>query len=109
MKGKKSTFAEKARRVREVYGLLSNAAPRQEILLQYAAENWDVSERTADEYIKEARILIEKDCEMSRQAFLGECLSRLRNYEQQAAKRGQLQVATNSVRLQAELIGLSPK
>ena len=108
MKGKKSTFAEKARRVREVYGLLSNAAPRQEIL-QYAAENWEVSERTADEYIKEARILIEKDCEMSRQAFLGECLSRLRNYEQQAAKRGQLQVATNSVRLQAELIGLSPK
>ena len=60
-----------------------------------------------DQYIQWARERIEKDCELSRQAFLAEALSRLRNYEQQAAKRGQMQVATNSVRLQAELIGLT--
>ena len=108
MRGKKSTAAEKARRVAEVYGLLSRAAARQEVL-QYAANNWDVSERTADEYIKEARLQIEKDCELSRQAFLGECLARLRTYEAMAAKRGQLQVATNSVRLQTELTGLLGK
>ena len=107
-KGKKPTAAEKTRRVREVYNLLANAASRHEIL-QYAAENWDVSVRTADEYIKEARQLIEEDCAMSRPAFLAECLARLRNYETMAAKRGQMQVATNSVRLQAELVGLTGK
>ena len=97
------TAAEKTRRVREVYSLIANAAPRQEIL-QYAAEKWDLTDRTADEYIKCARELINEDCEMSRPAFLAECLARLRTYEAMAAKRGQMQVATNSVRLQAELV-----
>ena len=46
---------------------------------------------------------------MSRQVFLAEVLDRLRTYEQKAASKGQLQVATNSVRLQAELIGLIDK
>ena len=62
-----------------------------------------------DVYIAEARQRIDPDCNMSRQAFLAECLERLRNYEQQAAKRGQMQVATNSVKLQAELVGLIGK
>ena len=62
-----------------------------------------------DVYIAEARQRIDQDCNMSRQAFLAECLERLRNYEQQAAKRGQMQVATNSVKLQAELVGLIGK
>ena len=53
--------------------------------------------------------MIDQDCNLSRQAFLAECLERLRNYEQQAAKRGQMQVATNSVKLQAELVGLVGK
>ena len=63
----------------------------------------------ADKYIQEARVIIDQDCNLSRQAFLAECLERLRNYEQQAAKRGQMQVATNSVKLQAELVGLVGK
>lgn len=102
------TAAEKERRVRDVYNLLSNAASRQEII-QYAAENWGLTDRSTDNYIADARLLIEEDCSLSRQAFLAECLSRLRNYEKQAAKRGQMQVATNSVRLQAELVGLTSK
>ena len=46
----------------------------------------------ADNYIADARVKIDQDCNLSRQAFLAECLERLRNYEQQAAKRGQPQV-----------------
>ena len=63
----------------------------------------------ADNYIADARVKIDQDCNLARQAFLAECLERLRNYEQQAAKRGQMQVATNSVKLQAELVGLVNK
>ena len=102
----KSTNAEVARRVTEVYGLLSQAYSRTQVL-QYAAEKWEVSERTADEYIKRARESLEKDCELSRAQFLAELMQRLRTYETKAAQRGQMQVAVNSARLQAELVSLT--
>ena len=88
--------------------MLCNGYSRTQVL-QACADSWDVGERCSDGYIAEARELIDKDCNLSRQAFLAECLERLRNYEQQAAKRGQMQVATNSVKLQAELVGLVGK
>lgn len=86
--------------------MLSSAASRTEIV-QYALDNWDVSDRQADTYIKRAREKLEEDCQLTRQEFLAECLQRLRKYEAAAAKRGQMQVAVNSARLQAELIGLT--
>ena len=102
----KSTKATVDLRVAEVYGMLSSAASRTEII-QYAADNWDIGSRQADEYIVKARKKLEEDCQLSRQEFLAECLQRLRKYEAAAAKRGQMQVAVNSARLQAELIGLT--
>ena len=104
----RSTKSEKEFRISTVYGQLCDGWARFQIV-QFAAETWDVSERSADRYIEWARERIDQDCSLSRQAFLAECLQRLRNYEQQAAKRGQMQVATNSVRLQAELVGLTGK
>ena len=101
-------MAEKKFRVDAVYGHLCNGWSRGQIL-QFSAEEWGISERQADQYIQDARVKIDQDCNLSRQAFLAECLERLRNYEQQAAKRGQMQVATNSVKLQAELVGLVGK
>ena len=102
----KSTKATVDLRVAEVYGMLSSAASRTEII-QYAWDNWDVGDRQADLYIAKARKKLEEDCQLSRQEFLAECLQRLRKYEAAAAKRGQMQVAVNSARLQAELIGLT--
>ena len=88
-----------------IYQLLADALSNEEII-QFAAENWDIGRRQTETYIAEARAMQAKDCELTRQAYLAEVLARLRNYERQAARRGQLQVATNSVRLQAELVGL---
>ena len=102
----KSTKATVDLRVAEVYGMLSSAASRTEII-QYAWDNWDVGDRQADLYIAKARKKLEEDCQLSRQEFLAECLQRLRKYEAAAAKRGRMQVAVNSARLQAELIGLT--
>ena len=102
----KSTHAEVALRVNTIYGLLCDGKSRGEIQ-QFAAENWKLSIRQTDELLKRAREALEKDAELSRPAFLAEVLGRLRNYEQQAARRGQLMVAVNSVRLQTELVGLS--
>ena len=102
----KSTAAVVEQRVATVYGLLSQAASRTEII-EYCRENWDIRQGQADVYIAKARELLEQDCQLSRQQFLAECLQRLRKYEAAAAKRGQMQVAVNSARLQAELIGLT--
>ena len=102
----RSTAAEVAFRVNTVYGLLCDGKSRGEVV-RFAAENWSLSSRQADELLARARIAIEKDCELARPAFLAEVLARLRNYEQQAARRGQLMVAVNSVRLQTELVGLT--
>ena len=101
----KSTNSQVALRVNTIYGLLCDGKSRGEIV-QFSAENWKLSIRQTDELIKRAREALEKDCELSRPAFLAEVLGRLRNYEFQAAKRGQLQTAVNCVRLQAELVGL---
>ena len=104
----RGSAAEKQFRVQAVYGHLCNGWSRGQVV-QFASDEWGVSERMADNYIADARVKIDHACNLSRQAFLAECLERLRNYEQQAAKRGQMQVATNSVKLQAELVGLVNK
>ena len=91
-----------------IYGMLCEGYSRANIIL-YASEMWEITERQTDNYLANARKRLELDCAMTREAFLAEAIGRLRNYEGQAAKRGQLQVATNSVRLQAELLSITGK
>ena len=104
----RSSKAVKEFRTKTIYGHLCNGWPRGKIL-EFAKEEWGISTAATDAYLARARKIIEKDCQLTRQQFLAEALDRLRNYETMAAKRGQMQVATNSVRLQAELIGLTGK
>ena len=104
----RSTKAVKEFRLKTVYGQLCEGWSRGKIV-EYAREEWGIGTAPADAYIAGARKIIEKDCALTRQQFLAEALDRLRTYEIAAAKRGQMQVATNSVRLQAELIGLTGK
>ena len=102
---KKSTNAETTRRVNEVYALLARAYTRQQVIQH--CSNWEVSDRQIDTYILRARQLLDKDADMTRPAFLAEALVRLRVLEQKAEQKGQLATAIASVRLQAELIGLT--
>lgn len=104
----KPTAAEKILRIQTVYGLLVSGESRANIL-RHNAETWGVSERTTDAYLAEARELIEKDCDLSRPAFLAETLAGLREVRVSAARRGQMQVVVNAIRLQAELVGLTNK
>ena len=104
--GKRSTQAELHLRRNTVYGMLADGASRASIV-QFAAETWNVTERQADTYIKDARLLIEKECDLSRPAFLAESLAGLRAVRLAASRRGQHQVVVNAIRLQAELVGLT--
>ena len=101
----RSTKVEKNFRVDTVYKLLSEGNSRGQIL-QFAANQWNVSDRQVDTYIAEARDKLLADAEMERPAWVAEALQRLRTYEQAAYKSRQNQVAINAVQAQAKLIGL---
>ena len=101
-------MAEKQFRVNTVYGLLCDGASRQDII-RFCSENWDIGERQAEKYTQEARVMIDHDCQLSRQQFLAETLASLRQVRQSAGRRGQHQVVVNAIRLQAELVGLTGK
>ena len=104
----KSTKAAKEFRVNAVYGLLVRGASRTDIH-RFAAEEWNISTRQADAYMREARVKLEQDCSISRQEFLAESIAGLRSIRQSAEQRGQYQVAVNTVRLMTELVGLDGK
>ena len=104
----KSTKAAKEFRVNTVYKMLTDGASRSQIL-QFCSDEWDISTRQGDTYIAEARVKCEQDCTISRQEFLAEAIVGLRSIRQQAEKRGQYQVAVNTVRLMTELVGLDGK
>jgi hypothetical protein len=101
---KKATNHESLLKTQEVYGYLTSGHSRGNIV-RILSEQWGCSERQVDNYIAKARTLLEEDAAMARPAWLAEALGRLRTYEVAAAKRGQLQVAVNSVQTQAKLIG----
>ncbi len=99
----KSTNAEIESRIRTVYGLLIKSYSRFEIL-QYAAEQWSVSERTADIYMQRARQLIQQDAEIERPEWLAAAIARLVKYEQKAGKDDNLQLAIKALETQAKLL-----
>ena len=104
----KSTKAAKAFRINAVYGMLVQGSSRTDIH-RFAAEEWSISTRQADEYMREARDKLEQDCSISRQEFLAEAIVGLRSIRSKAEQRGQYQVAVNTVRLMTELVGLDGK
>ena len=103
-KSHRSTDAERVLRVQAVYGCLCKGMTPNQIIA-FATDKYDITSRTVELYIRDARILLEKDCDLTRPAFLAEAIARLRTIEQKAFSRNQLMVATNAIRLQCELIG----
>ena len=104
--GHKSTKQEAALKVQEIYGRRCQGQSRNTILHE-CSEQWGCSTRQVETYYARAGELLDKDCEMARPAFLAELLAGIREVRENAARRGQHQVALNAIRLQAELVGLT--
>lgn len=102
---RKGTNADVLLRVQTVYGWLTEGNSRSTIV-QKCAEKFDIQSRQADEYISKARVMLEEDSNMSRQAFLAEALGNLRRLQAAAEKKGNQQTALNCLRLASELAGL---
>ena len=75
-------------------------------VIQFAAETWDVSERTGDQYIFDARERLEADCQITREALLAEALAGYRSIRQQAERRGQLMVAKSCLDATLDIVGI---
>ena len=104
-KRKRSTKAEHTLRIQTVYGLLCDGKARSQIL-QIAVDNWDISERSVDDYIKAARLMLDEDCQITREAFMAEALAGYRSLREQAERRGQLMCAKQCLDAQIALVGL---
>jgi len=103
--GRKGTNADIELRVQTVYGWLTEGNSRSTIV-QKGSNLWQVCDRQVDTYISKARVMLEQDCQMSRQAFLAEALGNLRRLQAAAEKKGNQQTALNCLRLASELAGL---
>lgn len=101
----RSTAAETELRVKAVYGLLCDGKSRGEIV-RFGADTWGLQSRMMDNLIARARDALAKDCELTRTAFLAECLAGIRQIRQKAESEHQHQTALNAIKLQAELTGL---
>ena len=75
-------------------------------VIRTAAEMWDVSERTADEYLKNARLKLEQDSSISREALMAEAFAAYRQIRQSAERRGQCLAALKAVENMTNLAGL---
>jgi hypothetical protein len=100
---KKGTNVEVDGRVNAVYDLLLQAYSRAQIV-RHCAEEWDISERQAENYIARARKLQQEVADQNRDEWFVGALSRLQDCEREARKRGNIGVAIKAVETQARLL-----
>jgi hypothetical protein len=100
---KKSTNVEIDERINTVYDLLLRAYSRTQII-RYCAEQWNVGERQAENYMARARQLQQLDAELERPQWLASAISRLQDYERLARDKGNLSIAIKALEDQAKLL-----
>lgn len=105
-KGQHGTKAEKARRVHKVYKMLVDGADYQGIVLAAEQLGWDVSSRTIDTYVAEARSRLEEESAAERELELGRAKARLNNLYGRSLLGKDLRGALAVQREINELLGL---
>ena len=85
--------------------MLCDGQSRQNILLT-AADMWNVTERTTDEYISVARQKLERDSSISSEALMAEAFAAYRQLRIASERRGQMMAALKAVENMTNLAGL---
>ena len=103
MAGKtRCTAAEKIFRANRVARMIANGATRSDIV-HYAAQEWGLSKRQADDYIALAREVLKEDWNMDRQAYLATLLSQLNIVHKKALETNQLNCVVGAINTAARL------
>ena len=104
---KKTTKAQREQRVRAVYELLLSDAPRPDIL-QYCSNQWDVSAKTTDNYIKAATKLISEEAARMRKNSMNKHLAQRALLRYKALKDNDKRLAFEILRDESKLLDLYP-
>jgi hypothetical protein len=104
---KKTTKAQRVRRVRIIYELLLTDTPRADIV-QYCYQTWGVSPKTADNYVKAANELIAQEAARMRENALEKHLAQRALIRNKALKGGDQRLAFDVLRDETKLLDLYP-
>ena len=106
--GKKATAATAQARVDQCYRWISECKTRPDIL-QLAADQWGVSERSIDEYIRKAREQITKDWTIDRKEYVTQLSQKLEYVAKKSLECYQHSNAIGAYELQARILGIDGK
>ena len=105
MASKGSTQAQTIERAARFARIIANGGRRSDCL-QYAAKNWGVSSRTADNYLALARDQLAADWDMERPQMVADLLAQCSTLQLEARKAGQLHIALGAINTAARLAQL---
>ena len=101
----KGTQAETVIRAQKFARIIANGGRRSDCL-RYATENWGVSERTVDSYLKKARQQIKADWDLERPQMVADLLSQCSTLQMEARRAGQYHIALGAINTAAKLASL---
>lgn len=104
---KKTTKAQKTQRVRVIYELLLTDTPRPDII-QYCSNQWGVSAKTTDNYVKAANELIVEEAARMRENAFEKHLAQRALIRSKALKDGDRRLAFEILRDETKLLDLYP-
>ena len=105
MAAKETTKAGIELRVARFTRIIANGGRRSDCL-RYATENWGVSERTVDSYLKKARQQIKADWDLERPQMVADLLSQCSTLQMEARRAGQYHIALGAINTAAKLAHL---
>lgn len=108
MAAKRCTRKEATARVEKFAEMLVHGGTAME-LSAYARENWGISPKQSESYIKEARVMIVESANIDRKDFVAEKIATLNITIRKAMEAGQYSNVIGATRLLAELTGSMPK
>ena len=104
----KCTKATAQARVNQCYRWISECKGRPAIL-QLGSDQWGVSERQIDDYIKKARDQIQVDWSIDRKEYVAQLAQKLERVAENSLASGQNSNAIGAYGLQARILGIDGK
>ena len=103
--GKRATKVDKQLRIAQFVRMISRGHVNSQ-LRQFAADEWGLSERRADEYIKEAREVIIADIDQERKDVVAQLMHTSKTVIQEALNKGEYNNVLGAMNLITRLGGL---
>ena len=105
MAAKGSSKAETLIRAQRFARIIANGGRRSDCV-RYASENWGVSERTADNYLEQARAALKADWDIERPQMIADLLAQCSTLQMEARRAGQYHIALGAINTAAKLADL---